>query len=102
MVHKSYTYVGSSVMTLDSSNVSSSALGIVVAFPLRYSDKPHVMEHNLYTAIYQYTNSLPLLFAITSIAAIFNQYNDSHSCGNTQNQHHSNYSSYYSSSVVCL
>ena len=50
MVHKSYTYVGSSVVTLDSSNVSSSSLGIIVAFPLIGSDKPHVVENNFYTA----------------------------------------------------
>ena len=41
MVHKSYMYVGSFVVTLDSSNISSSSL---VAFPLIGSNKPHVVE----------------------------------------------------------
>ena len=54
-------------MTLDSSNVSSSVFGIIVAFPLIGSDKAEVAVNNLYIA----TNRLPLLFGFTSIAVGF-------------------------------
>ena len=59
LVHKSYTYVGSSVLTLDSSNVSSSAL---VAFPLIIGSDKCGREF-----LHSY-HSLPLVFGFTSIA----------------------------------
>ena len=50
LVHKFYSYVGSSVLTSDCSNLSSSPLGIIVAFPLIGSDQPHIIGTQLPSA----------------------------------------------------